>query len=78
MGCCSTKQASVNKRKTIQQKAPPRPDEAKTTSELFNSLKQVSGFNCQLVTLIYVHNYLCFAREAKKAQWVVFFDVSQS
>lgn len=27
---------------------------------------------------MYVHNYLCYAREAKKAQWVVFFDVSQS
>lgn len=46
--------------------------------DLYNRLKQVSGFNCQLVSLMYVHNYLCYARETKKAQQIVLLDLNQT
>lgn len=39
-------------------------------------MKQISGFNCQMVSLMYVHNYLCYARESKKAHSVVLLDAN--
>lgn len=79
MGCCSSQASSQalspgHKIKSIQ-KFPKALSEIKKTGELYERVKQIAAFKCEITGLLTLHNYICLAREKKDVHNLLIFEV---
>lgn len=79
MGCCSSQASSQalspgHKINSIQ-KFPKALSEIKKTGELYERVKQIAAFKCEITGLLTLHNYICLAREKKDVHNLLIFEV---
>jgi hypothetical protein len=81
MGCCSSQASSQalspghRIKSPIVHKAPKTLSEIRKTSELYERVKQIASFKCEITGLLTLHNYICLAREKKDVHNLLIFEV---
>ena len=78
MGCISSKSSeSVSSKNAIRDITPLKKiSEIKITSELYDRIRKVGSFKCQITSLLTLHNYICLAWENKDVHSLLVFDDS--